>query len=300
MRSAIHAAGACGGGNLAAGARALSPCYQHGTAPMISAGWAGVTGEGGPLPIELEPRQPSEAGSLLLLGDDVIALCFQFLDVPSLARAEAVCTKWRHVIRSADGQLLWQPHFVSRCFASRPCISTRTFRLGEVARGSQPIRAPSIQEPKEMLRRWETQSAFRWSQHHLQSQTTDNDGRHCRFLQRAVLLPPAPPLSGSHSSSIPSILLFGGSAQDPRALGRSEYYNDAWQVDIVPGQHSIRRVDQYPISQLDAIPAPRTAFSLTVHSDLGALSKLYVFGGHTEGFGFVSDLWLGHLEGKHV
>lgn len=49
-----------------------------------------------------------ESEALLLLGDDVLALCFRFLDVPSLARAEAVCKTWRGVCASRDGCLLWQ------------------------------------------------------------------------------------------------------------------------------------------------------------------------------------------------
>ena len=56
--------------------------------------------------MEPEPYQQSEA--LPVLGDDTLALCFQFLDVPSLARAEAVCAPWRDIIHSVDGLLLWQ------------------------------------------------------------------------------------------------------------------------------------------------------------------------------------------------
>jgi len=167
--------------------------------------------------------------------------------------------------------------------------------------------------PKEALRRWTTQTHWKWCRAQLATQGRDDLDRPIveppkRFLQRAAAV--SPPVSPSPAPQ--ALVLFGGSSQDPRAH-HSTYFNDTWQVEL--GRGAVRRVEQHgapsglarsvsaPSTAEERaqaagnwvrdgqgyrtrIPSPRTAFSLTAIGD-----KLYLFGGHTLAHGFTNDLW---------
>ncbi len=115
---------------------------------------------------------------------------------------------------------------------------------------------------KEALRRWSTQTSWKWSAQKLTAVTPEGPMPLApkRFLQRAACVQPPPPLplplprsdligDQEHAAltaappppSPKAALLFGGSSQDPRAH-HSTYFNDTWQVQL--GDLTLRRVEQ--------------------------------------------------------